>query len=94
MDSQTRTPSHVEVSPSSEGKKQCFLITKGVKVWPSPRVGQEQGLGCWQVAEGSPSYLLVGETLGTCFLRATRCVTGPLALRDNQVVLHTPSGCN
>lgn len=80
MYSQTHTPSHVEVSPSSEGKKLCFLITKGVKVWPSPRVGQEQDLGCRQVAEGSLSYLLVGETLGTCFLRATRCMTEPLAL--------------
>lgn len=80
MHSQTCTPSHVEVSPSSGGMKRCFLMTKGMKVWPSPRVGQEQGLGCQQFAQGSPSYLLVGETRGTCFLKAMGCMTGPLAL--------------
>ena len=32
-------------------------MTKGMKVWPSPRVGQEQGLGCQQFAQGLLSIM-------------------------------------
>lgn len=38
--------------------------TKGVEVWTSPRVDLEQGPGCLQVAQGRPSHLLAGETVG------------------------------
>lgn len=67
----------------------CHQVQKGwnsvsswLRVWRCGQApcGPEQGLGCQQVAEGSPSYPGRRETLGTCFLRAKRCVRGPLAL--------------